>query len=126
MTFYNLIFTAFPLGIKALFDRDAHHTDLVELDDGTPAMVDHTLIEYLNPLFYRRGQQNESFNNTTFTIWMLKGILHAFIIWLTSTFSQGSGIISKDGYNAEYYFQCITMFTTIFLVDRCSCRLQLS
>jgi magnesium-transporting ATPase (P-type) len=117
MSFYNLFFTAFPLGIKALFDRDLHYQELRRLPNGQGAVMDYLVLKQLNPIFYHRGQVNESFTNANFVLWVLRGILHAFFIWLISTFSSQLQIIDENGRNCEFWHMSVTMFTSIYIVD---------
>ena len=117
MTFYNLLFTAFPLGIKALFDRDSHYQVLKKLDSGGGAIVEFLNIRYLNPFFYHRGQANLTFNNFNFIVWTIRGIVHGFFIWLTSTFSVSDAIIGRKGLSSSFWFTSITMFTSIYIVS---------
>jgi hypothetical protein len=116
MTHYNLIFTSFPLGIKVLFDRDSHHQTLIKMKDGKGAIVEYPSLEYLNPYFYRRGQLNTTFNNSNFSLWIIRGVVHAFLIWLTSTYSTAFACIHVDGYNSDFWLVSITMFTSIYIV----------
>lgn len=116
MTFYNMLFTAFPLGIKALFDRDSHYLKLQKISSGGANLIEYLNIRYLNPYFYKRGQANLTFNNLNFILWIVKGILHGFFIWLTATFSTQLGPISRDGYSGDFWFTSITMFTSIYIV----------
>lgn len=116
MTNYNMIFTAFPLGIKALFDRDAHYQTLKKLKDGKGAIVEYINLEYLNPYFYKRGQLNSTFNNLGFTLWIVRGIAHAFLIWLTSTYSTAFISIHSDGFSSDFWLNSIVMFTSIYIV----------
>jgi magnesium-transporting ATPase (P-type) len=119
MTHYNLIFTSFPLGIKVLFDRDSQHQVLTKLEDGRGAIVEYLNLEYLNPYFYRRGQINSTFNNASFSLWILKGIVQAFFIWLTSTYSVNYVPVNRDGYCSDFWLTSITMFTSIYIVRAC-------
>ena len=122
MTFYNMLFTAFPLGIRALFDQDLHHQELQVASSGpqgsqTPAsLVTYHHLKKLTPYIYRRGQLNRSFTNGVFTAWILKGIVHGFFIWLTSTFATQFVITDDLGRNGDFWFTSITMFTSIYLV----------
>lgn len=118
-----MLFTAFPLGVRSLFDQDTHFQEHKVTTDSNGNKID-VVIEYarlkrLNPYFYRRGQLNKSFTNGVFTAWITKGIVHGFLIWLTSSFSSRLAILDIDGRNSDFWFTSITMFTSIYLVGYC-------
>lgn len=115
MTFYNMVFTALPLAARATFDVDVHY--LKFSDQHGPLTIKYSEnIRKLLPYIYRVGQFDMIFNNLNFLVWISKGILHGFMVWLITTYSCEHIAINSAGGQSDFWFVSITMFTSIFLV----------
>ena len=83
MTFYNMIFTALPLTAKAIFDQDIHYLQVKKDHKGVIGVDYNPKVREMIPYIYKVGQMDSIFNNVNFLLWVAKGILHGFLIWLT-------------------------------------------
>lgn len=82
---YNLIFTALPLLIKAVFEQDINYdTDGIEFK------------KYLTKLYYV-GQKSMIFNWKNFSIWYITGLIHSVIIFVVPFFVFETAILLKSG-----------------------------
>lgn len=117
MTFYNMIFTALPLASKAVFDQDVHYVHVKTNAHGNTVVDYNAKVREMVPYIYKVGQLDLIFNNVNFLLWIAKGILHGFLIWLTCLFSCVDGeITAKDGFSVDFWFVSVTMFSSIFVV----------
>ena len=117
MTFYNMIFTALPLAIKAIFEQDVHYLALKKDAKGELVINQNIQIRNMIPYIYKVGQLDTIFNNVNFLLWIAKGIVHGFLIWLTCLFScVDSEIVDRRGFNMDFWFISVTMFSAVFVV----------
>lgn len=117
MTNYNMIFTALPLTVKALFDQDIRHAYLKKIK-GERIIVEKKKIKALLPYFYKVGQDDHIFNGRNFLLWILQGIIHGFVIWGISTYAMSSIILHSGGVVSDFWSKSITMFTCVVLVRK--------
>jgi len=75
ITCYNMIFTALPLLIKAIFEQDVN-----------PALDGKAFKPFLPKLYYV-GQKSTIFNWKNYAFWYIKGIAHSLIIFLIPYFT---------------------------------------
>lgn len=116
MTFYNMIFTAFPLAAKAVFDQDIYYLGL-EKRNGRLKIIQIPGVRSLLPYVYRIGQIDAVFNSFNFLLWITKGIVHGFFIWLTCVFTVQDGpILGSDGLTGDFWFVSVTLFTSVYVV----------
>lgn len=115
MTFYNMSFTAAPLMAKAILEQDTHYGRF-ESRKGKLVYREIPVIRKLMPYLYRFGQNDTIFNNKTFLLCILEGILQGFGIWFVSTYSLEYSVVNIDGHTSDFWFKSITMFTSIVLV----------
>jgi len=138
ITFYNMFFTAMPLLVRALFDRDlippkreqASNSDLDQLESLTdtrmrsllaigvdPEHAKQWLARALYPRTYEIGQKRRLFTLRSYISHICKGVLHSIIIfyipWMVFAESQ---VLDKDGQSADFWCASITSFTCIILV----------
>ncbi len=86
IAYFNMIFTAWPLCFRALFEFDVN------------AKIDGPLIESLIPNLYYLGQSSLVCNNQTFLRWCSLGIVHAAVIFFLPCYAfMTSGIVDKNG-----------------------------
>jgi hypothetical protein len=110
-----MVFTALPLAARATFDIDVHYLRF-SADKGPLTIKYSENIRKMLPYIYRVGQLDMIFNNLNFLIWISKGILHGFVVWLITVYSCEHIAVSSSGGQADFWFVSITMFTSIFLV----------
>lgn len=124
MTNYNMIFTALPLGFKAILDQDINFSRLGSIN-GEKVIIEKWKIRELLPYFYRVGQKDMIFNGKNFIYWIFQGVLHGFLIWASCTFALNNHVISEEGYMSDFWIKSITMFTcVIFVILSFKFRLQ--
>lgn len=112
-----MIFTALPLTAKAIFDQDVHYLHVKKSPGGVIGVDHNAKVREMIPYIYKVGQLDTIFNNVNFLLWTAKGILHGFLIWLTCLFSCiDSEIVKKEGFNMDFWFISVTMFSAIFVV----------
>lgn len=116
MTFYNMVFTAFPLIAKAIFDQDVYFLGLEKRSDSL-VVVQKPGVRSLLPFVYRIGQVDSIFNSPNFLLCITKGIAHGFLIWLTSVYAAQDGpVVGPDGLNSDFWFVSVSMFTSVYVV----------
>ena len=86
ITFYNLVFTALPLIIRASFDQDVNYKiDPKLFKENTRknflCKTEQAAIKNNFPNLYYVGQRNTIFNIQSFVVWILQGALHGLIIY---------------------------------------------
>lgn len=138
ITFYNMVFTALPLLIRALFDRDmippkreqASNSDLDQIESLTDTRMRSLLaigvdsqqarqwlVRALYPRTYEIGQKRHLFTLRTYLSHIGKGVLHSIIIfyipWMVFAESQ---VLNAGGQSADFWSASITSFTCIILV----------
>lgn len=109
ISFYNLFFTALPIGAKSLFEKDIDyrmHKDPDKQDD----------VKSLYPHLYYVGQRSLIFTIPNYVIWTGSGILQSLMVFLVSHFAFDRAIISGDGYNEDLWLVSITRFTAIIVI----------
>ena len=75
LTFYNLIFTNFPCGWRAIFDFDV-----------SPELDGNTVKPYIQELYYV-GQMSLVFNKLNYLKWFALAVLHAAIVYYLPQFT---------------------------------------
>lgn len=103
ITLFNLIFTAFPVGARGVFDKDFNNMGI------------HT--RYLEIYTYYYGKENKLFNPKKFIFWLLGGILETSAIFFFLFFAYHD---KPYAYNhaLSYDFFSITLYAIIiFYLD---------
>ena len=103
ITFYNLIFTALPLGISALTDSD------IDLNNSKKAKQNLALL-------YKENRDNyKIFSLGRFIITLIKGIFISFFIFISCCIKQ---ILTLQGHFANIWFLSIkTIICVLFVVS---------
>lgn len=122
--FYNMIFTAGPLVVRAILEQDIYYKfpihlnkDLSEsFEDFSPIREKQMLKKYYPKLYYI-GQKNTLFTKTNFFTWILQGIIHGLMIFYFCTYYLGSQINNVHGYVSDFWLNSITIYTAIILVS---------
>jgi magnesium-transporting ATPase (P-type) len=103
ITFYNMVFTAFPLGARACLDKDV--TD----DDGE-------IISHLTPFIYKENKMFPIFDVKNFLISLLRGTIHGIINFLLVIFTLWNGATDEKGNSADLWFLSVVLYTNIISV----------
>ena len=107
ITLYNMVFTALPLMMKAVFERDTKYfAGKIEGYEDKDLMAEA----------YSLGKDNKVFTSSAFCLWVIKGFFHAAIVFFIPFGGIGSNIIKGDGKNSEFWISSITSFTTVILL----------
>jgi magnesium-transporting ATPase (P-type) len=104
ITFYNLAFTAFPLGAKAVWDQDIN------------PVTDGPGFKSFMPKLYYIGQKSTIFNFKNYFIWVLYGCCHAVIVFVLPYYIFHNGIWQQSGTTADMWIFSVTSFTSLFCV----------
>jgi len=105
ITMYNMIFTAFPLGVMSVSDFD------VRPDDGE-------IIYKLMPFLYKENREAPVFTKNTFILSLLRGILHGIINFLFLVYTLGVDNTDSKGNHADLWFFSVVCFTNIIFVRK--------
>jgi hypothetical protein len=139
ISLYNLIFTSFPLVVRAILEQDVNYVRPIRKvgssvireprdHNSTEALVkaphklttqqskfvppEYEMNKYLYKLFpkiYFIGQENCIFNYTNFFLWILEGIIEAILITFFSLYIFSSSSISSGGYSNDFWLASLTM-----------------
>jgi len=111
-----MVFTAWPLMAKALFDQDIN-----------PAKnMDGTRFRSLLPKLYYVGQKSTVFNWYNYFLWVSEGILHSLIVFLIPYFVFNKSIlVGNSGHDTDLWTFSITSFTAIIIVSTSSLTFHL-
>lgn len=127
ITLYNLIFTAIPLLIRAIFEQDVNYVYKREERDEElePQITGKSLIMQqgylpdrygINKYFYRLfpkiyfiGQENCIFNYKNYFMWMLEGVVEAVLITLFCFYVLGEASLRSSGISSDFWLVGLTM-----------------
>ena len=122
ITFYNLIFTALPVIVRAVIEQDVYYRFPVKLNkedleynESVPFEENKFLKKYYPKLYYI-GQKNTLFTYTNFFIWVFQGLVDGLLIFLFNMYIFEYQIVNSEGYTTDIWIMSITIYTTIILV----------
>lgn len=104
ITFYNLFFTALPLGARAVWDQDLN------------PVTDGAAIKLFLPKLYYVGQKSTIFNWTNYFIWVFGGCAHAVVVFVLPYYIFQRTIWEQSGTTADMWIWSVTSFTSLFCV----------
>jgi magnesium-transporting ATPase (P-type) len=113
ITFYNMVFTAFPLGARACLDKD------VSEDDGI-------MVTQLMPFMYKENRENPIFNVPSFLLSLLRGTVHGIINFVAVIYVYWYNAIDSSGDLADLWIISVVIFTNIIFVRIGLFRLSVS
>ncbi|KAJ3450981.1 putative phospholipid-transporting atpase [Anaeramoeba flamelloides] len=99
ISFYNVIFTSFPIMVLSVFDQDV--TSKAELD---------------YPKLYSGGDRDKEFNFVRFWTWLLEGMYHALVLFLIPYFLWNSEPLAGNGQTSGLWGMSITVYTGLVFV----------
>jgi phospholipid-transporting ATPase len=121
-SFYNMIFTALPLVIKAIWEQDINYKMRIRDYNKTVDEKKERSFVYatknIMPHIYDVGQENKIFRIWRFIFNLLSGWLQALMIFLFLMYILPESVLGSKGYNSDLWYYSITMYTAvIFIVD---------
>ena len=142
ISLYNLIFTSFPLVVRAILEQDVYYVQPAKADPSVTeeeslnqiahkshvlrsaqakfVPKDYEMNKFLYRLFpkiYFIGQENCIFNYANFFMWTIEGMIEAVVITLFSVYILGTSSISGSGYSSDLWLVSLTMYLTSYLVS---------
>ena len=123
ITFYNMIFTAGPLVVRAIIEQDIYYkfpiqmnNELLEAFDDYFQIGEKQMLKKYYPKLYYIGQKNTLFTYKNFFSWIWQGVVHGLLIFFFCIYFLGSEINNKQGYNSDIWLNSITLYTSIIMV----------
>ena len=124
ITFYNLIFTALPLVVRAIIEQDVYYKfplevreELLGSNGARPSPIkEKQILKKFYPKLYYIGQKNTLFTYMHFFSWIWQGVLHGLFVFFFCIYFLGSEVNNKQGYNSDIWLTSITLYTAIILV----------
>lgn len=99
LSLYNVLFTAFPVGVVAVLDQDVKSISRLRF-----------------PTLYMQGQRNQCFTAWKITLWLVNGIIQALLCVSAILLSYSKHSDRKNGQMVDIYAVGTTMFTSIVLI----------
>ena len=123
ITFYNMLFTAGPLVVRAIIEQDIYYKfpvkinpDLLQAFNNSSYTKEKQILKKYYPKLYYIGQKNTLFTYSHFLSWIWQGVLHGLLIFFFCTYYLGSQINNVEGYNSDIWLNSITLYTSIIMV----------
>jgi len=120
ITFYNMIFTALPLVMRAIFEQDIYYKQRKVATEKGPEFSSivgvRPLVKKYYPALYYLGQKNEIFNHQNFYLSVLQGIVHGVLIFCVTLYSMPYAGLNSNGYNSDMWYFSIAMYTAVILI----------
>ena len=103
ISFYNLIFTALPLGARALLDFD------VKPEDGI-------IVKKMLPFLYQELKDHPIFNKRKFFVYLVKGTFHCIANYFFSVYFAYGIPIDSEGSMDCLWFTSVDLYTNIIII----------
>lgn len=119
ITFYNMIFTFFPVVIRAVFEVDLEmQSSKQTFHDLSQGLHEKQVLYSYYPKLYFIGQKNKLFTKSIFASWFFLGLAQGVICYLLTVYAIGdqrdtSGI---DSYQPGFYLVEISAYTSVIIV----------
>lgn len=104
ISLYNMIFTAFPLGARAVTDFDLHS------NDGKAATL-------FQPFLYEENKRNPVFTLKRFCLELLRGMIHCLINYFGLYFVLLNTPVDSNGHIADIWYFSVNCYTNIIFVN---------
>lgn len=99
LSLYNVLFTAWPVGVVAVLDQDVKSTSRLRF-----------------PTLYMQGQRNQCFTAWKITLWLVNGIIQALLCVSVVFLGYSKYSDRINGQMVDIYTVGTTMFTSIVLI----------
>lgn len=103
ISLYNMIFTAFPLGVRALLDHD------ITSDDGS-------IVRKMLPFLYKQTRDQPIFTKAKFIFSLFRGVVFALINFLVMYYSLYQSTIDSKGNTESLWLISVSIFTNIIFI----------
>jgi len=120
VTTYNLIFTAFPLGTKAVLEKDIDYKVRLPSKESKKEKVlykEDPKLKALFPNLYAENKQNLTFTLPAFLISVFEGAVAAVALFLFALFGVNYRLVNDDGIPHSLWTMSITLYTAIIWVS---------
>ena len=108
ITFYNMVFTALPLIVRAIFE-----TDMIIPHRSTNDICN---IRQYVPLTYDDSRKIKGFGWGTLILWLVDGAFHAILVFFVLLYASLDGVLNSDGRNHDLWSFSITSFTAVMII----------
>lgn len=127
ITLYNMVFTCFPLLIKAILDQDVYYKKIQNQKEATRVFpkslstfshptYERTFIKKYFHKLYDVGQMNRIFNLKNFLFWIFSAFFHSVLIFLACVWGFRYCALGNNGLNSDMWSLSITIFTLVVIV----------
>ena len=103
ITIFNLLLTAFALGVRATTDFG------IKPDDGE--IVDKCL-----PFLYKEMKEKPKFSKTLFLLSLLRGVVHGILNFMFLVYNVGDTSVDSSGNYADLWYLSVILYTNIIFV----------
>ena len=103
ISFYNLFFTAIPLGARALLDFD------LKPEDGS-------IVEKMMPHLYAEIKKYPIFTKITFFLYLSKGTVHCILNYFFTIYITLDNPIDKEGSMDCLWYTSVDLYTNIIFI----------
>jgi len=120
VTGYNLVFTALPLSVKAILEKDVDYKIRLPKKKITKytASSENLEIKSVFPKLYAEDKSSLIFTYRSFAYCMVKAVVMAVILFVVAIFQVEGSIIDDSGIPGSMWFTSITLYTAVFLVKK--------
>jgi phospholipid-transporting ATPase len=115
LTFYNLFFTALPLFVRGLFERDFDVPARWE-SVGENALEHKKALREKIPNVYSVGRENQIFTLSNFLLNVFNGVFHSCIVFFIPLYASEEGIFTSDGQSYDLWSFSIASFSCIIII----------
>ena len=115
ITFYNMIFTALPLIIRAIIDVDIYYK-IHKRGNFNKVFQVIPIIKNYYPFIYEIGQKNMLFSARKFIEWICFGMFQSIAIFFIHFYAYKKITINHNGFNGDIWSFSISIFTSIIMV----------
>jgi len=118
VTTYNLVFTALPLLVKAVLEKDVDYKIRLPKAKITKSKlyVESPKIKAYIPPLYGYNKKGLIFTYPNFVYWVGKGVFMAVILFLFAIFGVDNTSIDSSGIQSSMWFTSITLYTCVIAV----------
>lgn len=118
VTTFNLIFTALPLLIKAILEKDVDYRSRNKNNNGKNQKVysENPKIKAFMPVLYAENKKNLIFTPTNFAYWVFKAAIMSVALFLFAIYGLANQTNNSDGMSVGLWSMSISLYTAVILV----------